>query len=52
LIKDTDNKLLFDDLDSPTKSNQTNLREKKVHIQKVKGLYLIDQYFITNDQYF
>jgi len=35
LIKDTDRKLLFDDLDSPTKADQTGLREKKVHVQKV-----------------
>ena len=35
LIKDPDRKSLFDDLDSPTKSDQAGLREKKAHVQKV-----------------
>jgi len=37
LIKDNnDRKLLLDDLDSPIKTDQTSLREKKAHVQKVK----------------
>ncbi|CAF0777180.1 unnamed protein product [Adineta steineri] len=35
LIKDTDSKTLFDDMDSPTKTDKTGLRDKKVHIQKI-----------------
>ncbi len=49
LIKDNDRKLLFDDLDSPTKTDQTGLRDKKVHVQKVKFLWISSQipaYFI------
>jgi len=41
LIKDNDHKILFDDLDSPTKTDSTSLREKKVHVQKVKYLFQI-----------
>ena len=43
LIKDTDRKPLFDDLDSPTKADQTGLREKKIHVQKVIYLFEINQ---------
>ena len=35
LIKDTDKKSLFDDLDSPTKTDKANSREKKAQVQKV-----------------
>ncbi|CAF3722873.1 unnamed protein product [Rotaria sordida] len=35
IIKDNDCKILFDDMDSPTKTDSTGLREKKVHVQKI-----------------
>ncbi|CAF3347822.1 unnamed protein product [Rotaria socialis] len=35
LIKDNDRKILFDDIDSPTKTDSIGLREKKAHIQKI-----------------
>jgi len=41
LIKDTDRKTLFDELDSPTKTDHAGLKEKKVHVQKVNDLFLV-----------
>ncbi|CAF4225276.1 unnamed protein product [Rotaria sp. Silwood2] len=35
IIKDNDRKVLFDDMDSPTKTDPTGLREKKAHVQKI-----------------
>jgi hypothetical protein len=35
LIKDNDRKTIFDDMDSPTKTDQAGSREKKAHVQKV-----------------
>ncbi|CAF3457470.1 unnamed protein product [Rotaria sp. Silwood1] len=35
IIKDNDRKILFDNIDSPTKTDPTGLREKKVHVQKI-----------------
>ncbi|CAF4647698.1 unnamed protein product [Rotaria sp. Silwood1] len=35
IIKDNDRKILFDNIDSPTKTDPAGLREKKVHVQKI-----------------
>ncbi|UJR22839.1 hypothetical protein I4U23_025869 [Adineta vaga] len=35
LIKDPDQKNLFDEIDSPIKTDKTNLREKKAHVLKI-----------------
>lgn len=35
IIKDNDRKNLFDEINSPTKTDSANLREKKAHVLKV-----------------